>query len=221
MRFVSFCEIVMESGLFTREENLNFGKNLLLVTFFFFITPVTLVISLFSLFSLTTSANTHATLKQINQGSVFSGVQVYASLPASLPSVSGEVGVGDARVEIVKQYLTFYNSPIISYAEYLVKTADKYGLDYRLLPAIAQQESNLCKLIPPESHNCWGWGIHSQGSLGFQSYEESIETVAKGLKTEYIDKGYRTVPEIMSKYTPNSPEGAWAKGVSQFMAAMQ
>jgi hypothetical protein len=211
----------MDTG-FSREEELSFWKNMFLVVIFFLITPVTLGVSLFSLFSLSTSSNSKLAMIQSGQPtSAFSGVQVYASLPAKLPAVSGEVGVGDARIEIVRQYLAYYNSPIESYAGALVETADKYGLDYRLLPAIAQQESNLCKIIPPESHNCWGWGIHSQGSLGFDSYNESINTVAEGLKTEYVDKGYRTVPEIMSKYNPGSPEGAWAKGVMQFMSEME
>jgi hypothetical protein len=106
------------------------------------------------------------------------------------------------------------------YAPSIVDTADKYGLDFRLTTAIAQQESNLCKKIPPESNNCWGWGIHSQGTLGFSSFQEGIENVSKGLREEYLDKGFRTTEEIMSKYTPLSP-GSWAEGVNKFMAEMQ
>lgn len=212
----------MEPVLFTREENIDFGKHLLLVFIFFLITPVTLGVSLFSLFSLRNSADSQLALIQSGQPtSAFSGVQVYASLPARLPAVSGEVGASDARVEIVRQYLNDYNSPLESHASDLIQTSDKYNLDYRLLTAIAQQESNLCKIIPPTSHNCWGWGIHSEGTLGFDSYTEAMEAVAKGLRTQYLDKGYTTIPEIMSKYTPSSPEGAWARGVSQFMTEME
>ncbi len=208
--------------MFTREENISFGKNMMLAAIFFLITPITLAVSLFSLFSLRTSANSKAAtaLSGLNT-SAFSGVQVYASLPARLPAVSGEVGASDARPEIVRQYLKSYDSPLESFAPDLVQASDKYNLDYRLLPAIAQQESNLCKIIPPSTHNCWGWGIHSEGTLGFDSYQKSIEAVAKGLKTQYIDKGYKTVPEIMSKYNPTSPDGAWAKGVEQFMDEME
>jgi hypothetical protein len=207
---------------FTREENISFGKNMFLVAVFFVITPITLAISLFSLFSFKTSAVAKNSVDQKNLAiAQYSGVQVYASLPPKLPSVSGEVGAGDARVEVVKQYLEFYHSPMTSYAEFIVQTADKYKLDYRLIPAIAQQESNLCKIIPPGSHNCWGWGINSASNLGFDSYEEAIDVVSKGLRTEYLDKGFGTVEEIMSKYNPISPNGAWAKGVSEFMAEME
>jgi hypothetical protein len=212
----------MINPLSIKNEDYVFGKNMILIAIFFLITPITLGISLFSLFSLKTSALAVSPTNPINKiSSPFSGVQVYASLPAKLPAVSGEVGVGDARVEIVRQYLKSYDSPLTPYTEEVIRVSDKYGLDYRLLPAIAQQESNLCKVIPPGSYNCWGWGIHSAGSLGFDSYNEGLDTVAKGLKTNYIDKGYVTVNEIMSKYNPISPDGAWGKGVESFMSDME
>ncbi|MEK7470406.1 MAG: hypothetical protein AAB622_00150, partial [Patescibacteria group bacterium] len=119
-----------------------------------------------------------------------------------------------------RNYLERWNSPMSHLSEYIVQMADKYDLDYRLITAISQQESNVCKIIPPESYNCWGWGIHSEGSLGFSSYEKGIETVSKGLREEYLNKGYKTVEEIMSKYTPMS-NGSWANGVNTFMTDMQ
>ena len=209
----------METTLFSREENFSFWKNLVMSLIFFTLTPITLGISLYSLFTLENSEIHAPSLSNVITYPV-SGLSVYASLPTNLPSVSGNVGSADARPEIVKQYLEYYNSPLVPYAHLLVQTADKYELDFRLIPAIAQQESNLCKIIPPGSYNCWGWGIHSKGSLGFDSFEEGIETVSKGVKEEYLNKGYSTVEEIMSKYTPMS-NGSWANGVNQFMAAMQ
>jgi hypothetical protein len=89
-----------------------------------------------------------------------------------------------------------------------------------LTTAIAQQESNLCKNYPDGTYNCWGWGIHSQGTLGFSSFTEGIELVTKGLKENYIDKGYLTPETIMTKYTPLS-NGSWANGVSKFLSEME
>ena len=146
-------------------------------------------------------------------------MKVYASLPSFVPTVSGYATVGDARAEIVRQYLRFYDSPLEPYAPHIVDTADRYGLDYRLTTAIAQQESNLCKKIPPESNNCWGWGIHSRGTLGFSSFGEGIDTVSKGIREEYLDKGFKSIEEIMGKYTPLS-NGSWAEGVNKFMDEM-
>lgn len=156
----------------------------------------------------------------ISSGNPLSGVRVFASLPALTPSVYGAVEAKDARPEIIRGYLEYYKSPLVPHAEFIVETADKYELDFRLITAIAQQESNLCKIIPPNTYNCWGWGIHSRGTLGFESYEQGIETVSKGLKEEYINKGYLTPEQIMSKYTPMS-NGSWARGVNQFMSEME
>jgi hypothetical protein len=210
----------MESNFYEKEESFSFWKNTILVFSFFTLTPLVLLISLFSLFSLTKYDNSE-------KGSVLginainpSGIKVFASLPTDLTTTYGYAVSADAREEILKQYLTFYNSPLAPYVKNIIEEADKNELDFRLIVAIARQESNLCKVIPPETYNCWGWGIHSKGTLGFTSYEEGIEIVSKGLKENYIDKGHRTIEDIMSKYTPLS-NGSWAMGVNQFMGEME
>ncbi len=210
----------METTLFSREENISFWKNLILSIIFFTITPVTLGISLFSLYTLKNmpEKTTENTVNFLT--SPQSGVRVYASLPSQIPEVGGQVETADARPEIVKQYLEFYDSPLVSEADLIVQTADKYSIDFRLITAIAQQESNLCKVIPPGSYNCWGWGIHSEGTLGFRSFEEGVDIVSKGLRENYLDKGFSTIDEIMSKYTPSS-DGSWAHGVKTFMTEME
>jgi hypothetical protein len=54
----------------------------------------------------------------------------------------------------------------------------------------------------------------------FTNYEEAIETVSKGIKENYVDKGLTTPDDIMKKYTPSS-NGSWANGVNEFMQDMQ
>ncbi|MCJ7827710.1 hypothetical protein MUP65_01000 [Patescibacteria group bacterium] len=144
---------------------------------------------------------------------------IYASLPAETGIVLGETTSADARALILERYLEKYNSAMQPYGEIaqcIVDVSDQYGLDWRLLVAIAQQESNLGKKMPEGCNNAWGWGIHSQGTLCFNSWEEGIKTVAKGLKTKYLDHGLITSEEIMAKYTPHS-SGSWALGVNQFL----
>ena len=193
-----------------------FWKNMFFMIIFFTIAPITLGVSMFAILTLEKDDQ----IVEITDLPK-TGVRVYASLPNEFPKVLGVAEAADARPELIRQYLQRYNSPIVHMADYLVKKSDEYGLDYRLIPAIAQQESNLCKIIPPETYNCWGWGIHSRGTLGFDSYEEAIDTVMTGIKTQYIDKGLTTPDTIWKKYTPGSPDGAWAKGVNQFMADME
>lgn len=210
----------METDFYEKEESFSFWKNTILVFSFFVLTPLVLLVSLFSLFSITkydhSEKSTVLGINTINP----SGVKVFASLPTDLATTYGYVISADAREDILRQYLTYYKSPLAPYSKKIIEEADNNDLDFRLIVAIAQQESNLCKVIPSETYNCWGWGIHSKGTLGFRSFEEGIETVSKGIKENYINKGYRTIEDIMSKYTPLS-NGSWAEGVNEFMSEME
>ncbi|MBI2590810.1 MAG: hypothetical protein HYW33_02945 [Candidatus Blackburnbacteria bacterium] len=200
----------------------NISKIVYLSTFFA-ITPITIAVGIFTL----TLISQKPTLSSIAQASTAVniktpsfGSQVYAAIPDPVGKIAGAATFQDGRVEIIRQYLKKYDSPLLPYADQIVAKAEEYGIDFRLLVAIAQQESNLCKKIPENSFNCWGWGVHSRGTLKFQNYSEAIDTITKGLKTNYLDKGYTTPEEIMKKYTPSSP-GTWAFGVNQFLGDME
>lgn len=132
-----------------------------------------------------------------------------------------EVEAADARLEIIKRYLEHYRSPLLPYSEKILEAADENGIDYYWIVAIAQQESNLCKKIPENSFNCWGYGINSKGTLKFENYEIAIDSYANYLKRQYFDKGLTTTEAIMRKYCPHSPGGAWAKGVNQFIEELE
>lgn len=200
----------------------SFFKSISFLAVFLILTPITLSVSVFSLVYLSYRSLPDVDTREplvANTQSV-KGLNIFAALPDTIPSIKSTVGYEDARVEIVKKYLKNYNSPLEPHAGYIVEMADENGLDFRLLTAIAQQESNLCKKIPENSFNCWGWGIHSRGTLGFSSFEEGIRVVSEGLKRDYINKGYTTPEEIMSKYTPLS-NGSWAFGVNTFLGEMR
>lgn len=214
---MAFLDLSMERDMLS---NTRVKKGVILSCIFAILTPITIAISLFSL---STIKNTSAEKKPVVLASLAdsrTGAKVYASLPSNVPKISGKPLFSDARVEIIRQYLKDYGSPLSSKADHIVAISDKYGLDFRLTTAIAQQESNLCKRIPPDTFNCWGWGIHSRGTLGFSSFEEGIELVTRGLKEGYIDEGLVTPEEIMSKYTPLS-NGSWAAGVNKFLSQME
>jgi hypothetical protein len=141
---------------------------------------------------------------------------VFASLPAQASQIQTSVKTADARAEIIRQYLERYNSPLIPYADLLVQVADKHDFDYRWMVAIAQQESNLCKKIPYESYNCWGWGIYGDKVTRFESYDQAIIKIAPQFKRIFLKGLHDKDPhQVMQTYTPPS-EGSWAKGVLQF-----
>lgn len=193
-------------------------KRIALFVFFWASCPLLLFISLFTLTSFSFYGGGRV-LGAIISPLPFS--QLYAALPYETGSISAEIKAEDGKCLVIENYLKKYNSPLVPYAKYLCDTAKKYELDYRLLVAIAQQESNLCKTSHPEWFNCWGWGIHSQGTKTYESYEEAIESVAKGIKTNYCDKGYCDDPCVMmKKYTPQS-NGSWCFGVKKFLAEME
>jgi hypothetical protein len=128
--------------------------------------------------------------------------------------------VGDARPLILENYFRHYGSDLFPHAQYMVDVSDEFGLDFRLLAAIAMQESNLCKRIPPDSFNCWGYGIYGDQVVYFSSYEEGMRRVAKTLAEDYVPRGLDTPEKIMSRYTPPST-GSWADGVNLFLDIME
>ncbi|PIZ61420.1 hypothetical protein COY20_00355 [Candidatus Shapirobacteria bacterium CG_4_10_14_0_2_um_filter_40_12] len=126
----------------------------------------------------------------------------------------------DARLGLIEGYLTKYHSPLLPYSKLILELSDTYNFEYYWILAIAQQESNLCKKIPPNSFNCWGYGIHKKGTLRFGNYELALKSFAEYLKREYFNKGYMTAEEIMKKYCPSS-NGSWAYGVNQFIREIE
>ncbi len=145
----------------------------------------------------------------------------YAALPpTNTNNFSASINELDGRVEKVRQFLQKYDSPLEPYAQDIVAAAEEYGLDYRLIPAIAMQESNLCRKIPTGSNNCWGFGIYGGKVHRFSDYKEGIYAVSKTLGTKYKDKGLVTPEQIMTMWTPSS-KGSWAFSVSHFMDKLE
>ena len=140
--------------------------------------------------------------------------------PLVLGVMEPDIKLADGRSAALKRYLRKIDSPLFDHADLLVEEADKYGYDYKLLVAIALQESTGCKFSPDDSYNCWGWGIYGDKITKFSSYDDAIRTVSKGIKEHYIDKGYVTTEDIMSKYTPSS-DGSWAWGVRFFFKKIE
>lgn len=190
----------------------------LLVLFSFSIlTPCVLFFSLIFLSFLTYQKDPHRSIL-----SLFKPAKTvsYAALPSTSDAVIEQINQKDARVELVRQFFARYESPLEPYAEQVVSSADMYGLDFRLVPSIAMQESNLCKKIPANSYNCWGFGIYGSKITTFSNYTEAIDTVTKTLSKQYKQYGLDTPVEIMSKYTPSNT-GSWARAVTHFMDQLQ
>ena len=123
------------------------------------------------------------------------------------------------RVEVVRKFLEKQNSPLIDSADTFVFVADRYNLDYRLLPAISCLESACGKRLIPESYNAWGWGVYGGSYIKFDSFDNGIEVVAKGIHEGYISKGLDTPAKMAPVYTPPRPQH-WLNGVRSYMGQM-
>ncbi|MDO8573122.1 MAG: hypothetical protein Q7R77_00005 [Candidatus Daviesbacteria bacterium] len=149
--------------------------------------------------------------------------KLYAALPSTETSISDDIGFADGRAKIIEDFFSTRKSPLADYSSNFIQVADKYQLDFRLLPAIAMQESNGGKKVIKESFNPFGYGIYGKLVTRFNSWDEAIERVGRALREDYLNKGLKTPDQIMAKYTPPSlaAGGAWAKGVSSFITELQ
>ncbi len=192
------------------------------VYFFSFLSLAALNFYLF--FNITASLNHQSKIKnilaEIEEDNNLAKQFNFSNAPFSSDSFKTEVKISDGRSANLKTFFRKHNSPLYNYADLIVFESDKNGFDYRLLPAIAMQESTLCRAIPFNSHNCWGWGIYGNTVIRFSSYEEAIKTVAAGLKKDYLDKGLTTATKIMQKYTPSS-NGSWAFAVNSVLRVLE
>jgi hypothetical protein len=116
----------------------------------------------------------------------------------------------DTRSERLEKYLQSINSPMALSAKQFVEQADKYQLDWKLVAAIAGNESYFGKFIPYNSFNSWGWGVWTGMSYGtnFTDWNHGIATVSEGLKKNYIDMGLTTIENIGRKYAAD-PQWSW------------
>ena len=96
-------------------------------------------------------------------------------------------------------------------AEKLVAIADKYNLNWKLLPAIAGVESQYGQVIPLGSYNPYGW---NNGATYFKDWSQATEVVASGIRTRYLPSGEVTPYKIGPTYAANP---AWANHVANYM----
>ncbi len=198
-------------------------KALLILTILSIIILTTVTLTFFNFSVLATKSGSQAIpadFKVEGQNLVQSPIDGYYAKVQDQGNTLSSIGKSDSRPVIVDNFLARHNSPMQGLGAIFVSVADKYGIDYRLIPAIAFQESTLGKNMPKNSNNAWGWAIYTGANSGarFHNWEFAIETVAKGLKTDYIDRGLTTPEAIMTRYTDS--DGSWAFGVNFAMNEM-
>ncbi len=185
-------------------------RKLRLVLIWFIISPLVILLSGFFLYQ--KSRSTPILGLKSSQASIELNSQNH---------IDGQVlgtQITDMRPYYVANFLK--NTKLEPYAQLMVETSDKYGIDYRLIPAIAIRESGGGNAIKEVTHNAWGF---ENGRTVFDSWENAIETVAKTLKERYIAKGLTTPEEIMPVYAPPQIDkgGTWAQEINLLFSKLE
>lgn len=154
----------------------------------------------------------------------FLTILTFSILFSTLPTVAGkdveknpmeqvQARQLDPEAQVLAAYLATHNSPLQYHAQDFIDASKEYGLDWRLVPAIAGVESTFGKFTPG-GYNGWGWGVYGNQAVYFKSWKEGIYTVSKGIRENYVNRGY-TEPYSMNRMYAASPR--WGGKVVFFM----
>lgn len=121
---------------------------------------------------------------------------------------------------LIDEFLSGRSSPLAGLGSTFVSQGQKYGVDPRLLVAIAGAETSFGGYGPSQRiRNPFGMGPGIQ----YPSYAAAIAAAAKNLGQNYIGEGLDTIPEIQGKWAPsgakNDPTGLnnnWVRNVSAY-----
>jgi hypothetical protein len=138
--------------------------------------------------------------------------------------VQAAIVAGDAREIILDKFLS--GTPLSPYSNLMVYESDKYGIDFRLVPAIAMCESNLGTRIPTsDSYNAFGIAVYTgqQEGAKFKNWETSLLWVYEFIHSRFINRSIIDIKEIGAIWAPPSVEKghSWANCVESFMRQIQ
>lgn len=133
------------------------------------------------------------------------GLALALSIPKTIAFADTPVIVAprlDIRTVALSEYFTLKNCPLLPYVSDFITAADKYNVDYRLLPAISIHESTCGKRFPADTNNPFGWNSAKGPKGRFASIPVAIDYITKQLAnaSPYAGKSIRTK---LSYYCPS------------------
>jgi hypothetical protein len=146
-----------------------------------------------------------------------SGLVVFAGMvavPAAVAPLTGPPNdyKQDPRFAILRSFFQKFGCPAKHYADVFLDAADRYGLDWRLLPSLSFIESTGGKAA--RNNNLFGW---DSGRAEFPTPTAGIHAVGYRLAYSSLYKD-KDLDEILSTYNPNAEYGERVKAVMRRIA---
>lgn len=107
-----------------------------------------------------------------------------------------QIGEADPRAQRLGTFFEAHHCPQPHHVDDYLRAADRYGLDYRLLPAISLRETT-CGWTQKDNNL---WGYHP-GRMSFASVESGIEFLSRQLAKNPPYAG-KTLREKLRTYNP-------------------
>lgn len=191
-------------------------RKLLLVLLWF---PFTLVLLLLNLSML--SAMSRLQKPTLPLSAIPPNESSFAASSGTAQVLSASVIAGDARTLLLENFLQKNDSPMQPYAELIVQQADRYGLPFQLLPAIAMCESNLGKHVPLKAgFNPLGLAVYTGTKTGknFDSWQHAITWASQYVYDRYYSQGITQLRDMEKIWSPPSATGdhQWSNCVAFF-----
>lgn len=166
--------------------------------------------------SLFTSNNNPYNLPSVTEQDIMDSEERYAQKLLAIEKENLEQEYAErakfiAQVNALQNYLYRQGSPMAPYAELIITSANRCGIDYKIAMAIAGNESYFGKRGGGVYFNAWGWGPHYR----YSSWEQSIPNYHCNFAKQYIRKGYTTIETIAPRYGANNQE-EWISDVYWF-----
>jgi hypothetical protein len=149
-----------------------------------------------------------------------SGLAVFAGMvsipiamaPLRLPATPSADHREDPRSEALKSFFEKQDCPAQHYTEEFLEAADRYDLDWRLLPSLAFVESTGGKAA--RNNNLFGW---DSGRAQFSSPTAGIHEVGYRLTHSVLYKD-KDLDGVLSTYNPDADYARRVKAVMQQIA---
>jgi hypothetical protein len=121
----------------------------------------------------------------------------------------------DVRLERLKTFFGKLNCPAKDYSVDFIAAAERYDLDWRLLPSISYLESTGGKSA--KNNNLFGWNC---GRTGFASVSASIHEVGRRLARSPLYRS-KNIDQLLATYNPTGDYAQRVKNVMQRIAPAQ